>query len=183
MQRYREIIKYSVIRSSLLINFCNFLTGGPSCQQINGKLSSDINVHKWIEQHFAKSRIPPFSFVYGGKDSKTFITRWRYYAEKLVNDDPNVEKYLYSYRDRKSGLEVKCFVNGYTDFHAVEWVLKFSNTSTRNTPILEKTDAVNYSFAYDRKGTFTLHHAKGSNAERSDFMPLDDTLEIGKILL
>jgi len=176
-----EIIKCLVLKSSLLISFATFLIGGlVNGQQLNDKFSNGINVQRWIEQHFAKSKIPPFSFVYGGKDSKTFITRWKYHAEKLVNDDPNIEKYLYSYWDRKSGLEVKCFVNGYTDFHAVEWVLKFSNKSTRNTPILEKTEAVNYSFAYNRKGTFILHHAKGSNAERSDFMPLDDTLEIGK---
>jgi len=40
--------------------------------------------------------------------------------------------------------------------------------------------AVDYSFNSGSKGSFVLHHAKGSNAERADFQPIDENLEPGK---
>jgi len=169
-----------VIRSCILINFAIFLSVETiNGQQINGNHGSDINVHQWIEQHFAKGTIPPFSFVYGGKDAKTFITRWKYSVEKQPSDDFNEEKSIYSYQDEKSGLLVKCYVTSYKDFPAVEWVLKFSNTSASNTPVIENAEVVDQLFAYKRGGTFVLHHSKGSNAQPDDYMPLDDTLTIG----
>lgn len=38
-----------------------------NCQTIMDISSNGVNVHQWIEEHFAKGKIPPFSFVYGGK--------------------------------------------------------------------------------------------------------------------
>lgn len=143
-------------------------------------LKSDTDIHQWIKEHFAKGKIPPFSFNYNEADSKTFITRWAYSAEKLISNNPDLEKYLFTYYDKNSGLKVKCFVTGFKDFPAVEWVLKFSNTSNRNTPILKKPYVLNYLSACESKGGFILHHANGSNATRSDFIPIDDTLKAGK---
>lgn len=167
----------------LIIFFIVYLKGPVIAQEINNTPYPQVNVHDWIQQHFSRNHVPPFSFVYGGKDSKNFITHWKYYSEQLKSSDPGVEKYLYTYADNQSGLKVKCFVTGYLDFHAVEWVLNFSNTSNRNTSILEKTDAINCLFSYPQKGTFILHHSNGSNAKRSDFMPTDDTLETGKDII
>jgi hypothetical protein len=59
-------------------------------------------------------------------------------------------------------------------------VLKFSNTSGKNTPLIEKASIIDFSFGSKEKGTFVLHHAKGSNAERSDFQPIDETMQVGK---
>lgn len=77
-------------------------------------------------------------------------------------------------------MVVKCFVSCFNDFNAVEWVVKFSNTSGIDAPILERVAAVDYSFVSGEKGTFVLHHARGSNAERTDFKPVDETMEAGK---
>jgi len=87
----------------------------------------EVNALQWVKDHFARGKVPPFSFKYGGIDSKTFITRWKYTAEKQVSEDPNKEKNVFSYQDNRSGVIVKCFVTAYKDFPAVEWVLKFSN--------------------------------------------------------
>jgi alpha-galactosidase len=174
------ILKSLWIRLCLIIVLTISSAGSKAGNQPGqGSSKSDTDIHQWIIEHFAKGEIPPFSFVYGGADSKTFINKWEYSAEKLISNDPKTEKYIYSYWDKQSGLLVKCFVTGFMDFHAVEWVLKFSNTLNHNTPILEKTDVFNHSSVFHRKGTFILHHAKGSNAAKNDFMPLDDTLEVG----
>lgn len=145
-----------------------------------GMESGRADIKKWISGHFAKGKLPPFSFVYGGKNSDSFIRKWGFRAEKLKPRDNGSEESLYIYTDQQSGLVVKCLVTSFIDFPAVEWVLKFSNTSEKNTPIIEKANVIDYSFGSDYKGNFILHHAKGSNAERSDFQPVDEKLEIGK---
>ena len=94
--------------------------------------------------------------------------------------EPDSEAFVYSYSDKQSGLVVTCNVNVFSDFPAVEWVLKFSNTSGKNTPLIEKVAVIDYSFVTENKGTLILHHTKGSNAERSDFQPIDEKLQVGK---
>lgn len=142
--------------------------------------SNSIKAKQWAEEHFAKGKVPPFSFLYGGRSSDTFIKSWQYRADKLKSKEPNAEETLYTYSDKSSGLVIKCTVTSFTDFPSVEWVLKFSNTSGLNTPILEKVAVVDYSFNAGTKGSFVLHHAKGSNAEKTDFQPIDENVEVGK---
>jgi len=145
--------------------------------------SVDENIDIWIKENFAKSKIPPFSFIYGEKQSASFIRKWNFHAEKLPSDQPDVDKYLFTYREPKGHLLVKCEVTGFQNFQAVEWVLKFSNTGNANTPLIEKAKVADHQFAATRKGTFILHHAKGSNAAKDDFIPLDDTLAVQKSIL
>ena len=45
------------------------------CQKISGVSSNAVDVHQWIGEQFAKGKVPPFSFVYGGKSSDNFIRR------------------------------------------------------------------------------------------------------------
>ncbi|MBW8325088.1 MAG: alpha-galactosidase [Prolixibacteraceae bacterium] len=144
-------------------------------QQVRG-----TDAHQWVKQHFAKGKIPPFSFVYGGKNSNSFLKNWQFKAEKLLAVEPKSEVSAFTYSDPKSGLAVKCIVTCFADFQAVEWVLNFTNTSGKNTPIIEKAAAIDYSFVAEEKGVFVLHHAKGSNAERSDFLPIDEKMQPGK---
>ncbi len=135
---------------------------------------------KWISTHFGKGKTPPFSFVYGGKNSDSFIRGWSYKAENIKSKETNSEETIYTYSDPQTGLAVTCYVTSFTDFPAVEWVLKFSNNSSINSPIIEKSSVVNYTFSTKEKGKFVLHHARGSNAEKEDFQPIDDLMEIGK---
>ena len=138
------------------------------------------NAKQWMEQRFAKGVIPPFSFVYGGKNSNSFIRTWQYHSEKLPSTEANKEMYAFYYSDKATGLVVKCVVTCFTDFEAVEWVLNFKNTSGKDTPLIEKVAAVDHSFTGNDSGTFIFHHAKGSSEDRTDFQPIDATMSIGK---
>jgi alpha-galactosidase len=151
-----------------------------NCQENSKPVKADTNTHNWVEQHFAKGKVPPFSFMYGGKSSRTFIRSWDHSVEIKKSTDPNVEEFIYTYRDKKSGISVKCFVSCFKDFPAVEWVLKFTNSSDHNSPIIDNAKTIDYSFVSDQKGTFTLYHANGSNAQKTDFQPLLDVLKIGE---
>jgi alpha-galactosidase len=179
-------IKINVIKMTnrLIIPFILafiFFCGHVNSQSRQTSQVKSFDATRWVKEHFAKGKIPPFSFKYGGIDSKTFITRWQYNAEKQVSDEPHMEKYVFSYKDNKSGLLVKCFVTAYIDFPAVEWLLRFSNLSPANTPVIENANVINSTFSYNQKGTFLLHHSQGSNAQRTDFQPIDEILKIEEI--
>ncbi len=161
----------------LFISLFNHKVLGQSSQSIP---ANNVEIRQWIEQQFNKGKIPPFSFVYGGKESHSFIKSWQFKSEKIKLTEPNSEGFVYSYSDKQSGLLITCNVNVFNDFPAVEWVLKFSNTSGKNTPLIEKVAVIDYSFVTENKGTLILHHTKGSNAERSDFQPIDEKLQVGK---
>ncbi len=137
-------------------------------------------VNSWILKNFSKNQVPPFSFTYGGKDSKSFIRSWEFRSTPILLADPAMEKYLFRWRDAKTGLVVKCTVTGYSDYPAVEWTIVFENTSKANTPVLEKVHAADYTFRYEQEGAVTLHHSRGSSGERSDFMGYADVLGAGK---
>jgi len=135
------------------------------------------DVKQWVDQHFAKGKIPPFSFVYGGKSSDTFIKNWKFSAKKIKSDEILTEKIIYTYSEPDGGLSVRCSVVLFNDFPAVEWVLKFSNSSGENTPVIEKEAVIDYSFTAIKEGEFILHHNRGSNAKRSDFQPIDEKMQ------
>ena len=142
--------------------------------------NNNISVHQWVELNFAKGKVPPFSFIYAGKSSDNFIQNWQFHSEKLKSAEPNAEETVYIYSDKQSGLVVKCFLTYFHDYPAVEWVIKFSNTSGNNTPIIEKAAAIDYTFVSEEEGDFILYHARGSDGKRNDFQPIDEKLSTNK---
>jgi alpha-galactosidase len=68
---------------------------------------NNIKASKWLEEKFAKGNIPPFSFIYDGKSSDTFITSWEYKSEKIKSSGNDVEEYIYTYSDKQTGFGCK----------------------------------------------------------------------------
>ncbi|MFA6128935.1 MAG: alpha-galactosidase [Bacteroidales bacterium] len=147
---------------------------------LNGFPAPDNTSQDWIRKNFSKNALPPFSFTYGGKDSRTFIKSWEFRTEAFKQNDLAVLKYLFTWRDQKSGLIVSCMVSGYSNFPVVEWTIHFRNSSEKNTPVIENARAVDYDFRYGTEGSVTLHHSRGSSGERSDFAGYADVLSAGK---
>jgi alpha-galactosidase len=147
---------------------------------INSQASNFVKADNWIKEKFTRGAVPPFSFIYGGRSSNSFITSWDYKAEELPSPEKDVKNTLFTYTDKQTGLVVKCFVACYADYNAAEYVLRFSNTSERNTPILENAAVIDNTFSYNTEGTFTLYHSLGSNGAVNDFQPFDEKMQIGK---
>ncbi len=137
-------------------------------------------VSRWVDDHFARNADPPFSFEFAGKNSRTFLPGWEYSHGIQKSADPKIEERVYTYRDQQSGLTVQCSVSLFRDFPAVEWVLRFTNTSGAPSPMIGRAKAIDVSFASREAGDFILHHAYGSNAQRTDFQPRRDALQVGK---
>lgn len=116
-----------------------------------------------MRQHFAAGKLPPFSFVYGGKESKTFLTGWEFHEQKLPQTDQAIQNIRYSWRERKTGFTASCVVTCYQDFPAIEWVVRFTNGSHQNSHLLENVKAIDQTFRYETEGPVTLYHSRGSS--------------------
>ena len=139
-------------------------------------------VDKWIEAHFAKGQTTPFSFTYGKQSSAQWLKKCQYKSEKFATTDPNTLHYRFTYSNTQDGLQVTCDVNGYTDFGAVDWVLRFTNISNKNTEKIADVRTCDIAFKSARDKDFNIYYANGSEATRADFAPHTKTLHPGDTL-
>ena len=146
--------------------------------QATQKIVVPQDVEKWITTSFGRSKLPPFTFVYGDKHSSGFIRKWKHTLKVQPCDEANVVKYLATYTDPTTGLQVKCEISGFKEFNAVEWVLHFTNTSDSNTPQIKDVKVADYTMQSASTEPYQLLSCKGSNGARADFMatlaPIDD---------
>lgn len=175
-------IRYNRIARMLLIGLLCllFCIDNVNAQQANNTTALRVDVRQWVKKQFAKGQVPPFSFVYGDRKSTDFIKNWQFKAEKIISTDPSIEKTVYTYTDKKSGLSVRCNVSCFDEFQAVEWTLHFSNLATADTTaVISKVAAADYTLSYRHQGETILHHSRGSDAKRNDFEPLMSPVKEG----
>ena len=81
-----------------------------------------------------------------------------------------------TYADPKTGLEVVCELTQFADFPAGEWVLRFTNRGTADTPILQDILPLDVQVTLGERAAPVLHYGKGSGIGRDDFLPIDKQL-------
>ena len=118
---------------------------------------------------------PPFSFLYDGKLSNELLKNWlvKRNSQKL---DPQRTEHTLIYTEPAGRLQVRCVLIEYHDFPTVEWTLHFKNTSSTDTPIIEKIQALDIELNQGSDGEFLLHHNVGSPANGNDYGPLETPL-------
>jgi alpha-galactosidase len=129
---------------------------------------------------FAAQRVdrpdgPPFSFVYSGQPSASFLAEWPSKTDKKADGDRTTRTTVYT--DPATKLRVTVVYTMYKDFPAVEWVVRFKNTGATDTPIIENVLASAVRFNDWPEGLSTLYRARGSDATRDDFGPIVDPLQ------
>ena len=117
----------------------------------------------------------PFSFIYGGKESGSFLHGWKHEHRRL-DAHQGREKHEITWTDPDTGLAVTCEVTLFTDFPAVEWVLRFTNYGSEDTPILENIRALDTNVSIPETSQVTLHHSHGSSCTATDFLPMDEKI-------
>jgi alpha-galactosidase len=121
----------------------------------------------------------PFSFVYSGKSSHEFISKWKKTESKKVL--PNgVQRKILSYTDPQSQLEVTCEISQYPKSHAAEWLLRLKNNGSQDTAILEDIRPLDLNVPEASGGTIIFHSAYGSPySDSEDFTPIEKPLHVG----
>lgn len=138
-------------------------------------------VERFVRERLGKEKPAPISFLYDGKPSASFLPLWTFAEEHKKIDDDRTERIL-SYTDPRTGLAIRLIATVYGDYPAVEWVVKFKNTSSVNTPIIEAVEAVDTEFTHMNRGNFVLHRSQGSNAAADDFAPMVEPILPGRCI-
>jgi len=132
----------------------------------------------WFEKAFSeepKQASAPFSFVYGGTPSSSFLTNWKVKAEKK-DAGQGTEQRTLTYTDPATRLEIRCEATLFAGSPAVEWVLCATNKGDTDTPVLEKLLPLNLDLEVPETGDVTLHYLQGSKMTPADFLPMDTPL-------
>ncbi len=129
---------------------------------------ADLPVREQESERYATE--PPFSFVYDGKASADFLTKWKLERFSRPRDGRRNERTL-TWTDPVTGLEVRCAAIEYADFPTVEWTLYFRNGGTNETPILSDIQALDLSLQRPAEGEFTLHHHTADNCTADSYEP------------
>ena len=135
------------------------------------------SLEAFIARHLENTASPPFAFLFSGKPSAEFLAKWTVTAETREADGKIIKTIVYA--DPATRLRITVTYVIYREFPAVEWILRFKNEGAVNTPLIEDTRACSVRFDDWSEGPVSLYRAKGSNAERSDFAPVQETLAEG----
>jgi len=142
--------------------------------------SKETDCTAWASANFAKGKVPPFSFVYGGRPSSEFIRKWKFSAEKLTPERVQETLTSYKWTDPATGFEVVCQVKTFDDFNAVEWVLYFRNSSSHNSQQISQVKVFDVAPQSSAKtGAWELFYNNGSNAGKHDFMAMTKDFSVG----
>lgn len=117
----------------------------------------------------------PISFQYGNEDSSDFLPRCeRKMTTKRLTKD--IVQHQFVYTDPATGLRTTLEMKVHDDFAAVEWVTRFKNTGSADTPILQNIQSMD--LAWMAAGEPVLRYAKGSTMNVQDFLPQHVPLKV-----
>jgi hypothetical protein len=122
---------------------------------------------------------PPFAFKLGGKPSAELLGTWQV-SRATQPGAKGVKTQVVTWRDPQSGLECEMAQQTFAGFPAVEWVLRFRNTGTADTPILEDIRAMDAPWSVC--GDTHVRRSRGSSASMADFEFLSTPLAAGETL-
>jgi len=152
-------------------------------------------MHQWVnrallEESPSATAVPdsrgwtekiPFSFTFDGRSSANLLPQWK---RSIIHEPPanGSQRHTITWSDEQTGLEVTCEATVFSDFPAVEWLLRLKNTSNKDTPILQDIRPLDLKIGLDEKEPVIFHHIKGSTDRADDFESIDTALPSGQTI-
>jgi len=163
------------VKRTFVLGLALFILGGMwLAGEDQGETRDRGSYDRFVAGHVKKAGSPPFAFTYGGKASSEFLAKWASTPETRSTAQGTIETVVY--RDASTKLRVTSVYTLYSDFPAVEWVLRFKNEGSSDTPVIADVLSCAVEFQDWPRGDSVLYRALGSSAQRSDFAPVRDPL-------
>ncbi len=139
----------------------------------------------YLDDHTCGNVLPnrsnvPFSFLYDGKTSAELLPDWDF--QESSRSPAQAQQRTVRYLDPKTGLCIECQVTTYRQHAGVDWVCWLSNTSDRDTPIIEQflpLHVNNLLTNLTPKDRITLRWSQGDGCTSESFLPHDEALAVG----
>jgi alpha-galactosidase len=134
---------------------------------------------QWVKNRVvgSRSKVAPFSFEYGGNPDAKLLDTWSRIAQTRQLDAIRKE-YTVTWRDRRTGLEIRYVVIDWADFPVVEWTVYFKNRGRADTPILANIQALDIALQHPIKESLSLHYIDGDGIA-SAYAPRLALLQLG----
>ena len=125
----------------------------------------------WAKYLGAESPRIPFSFRYGDQPVDSLLSGWTK-TTRSEQLSAGREQYTITWKDPKTGLEVRSVAVRYGDFPVVEWTVYFKNAGAANTPILADIQALDVAFQRGADSAeFVLNGNKGDFEAADSYEP------------
>ncbi len=121
---------------------------------------------------------PPFSFIYGGESSRVLLGTWARKTERRALGD--IDEFISAWTDPRTGLRVTATARSFKNYPAVEWILRFENTGSQDSPILEKVNALDIAFQSPATREAVLDQINGDDCSQKSFFPVERPLRLGE---
>ncbi len=112
--------------------------------------------------------------------SDELLAQWPH-TEETERLDKSRTQYRQTWTDPKTGLQVRAVAVTYDDFPAAEWTLYFKNAGDKNTPLLEKVQALDAQWERPSSGEFLLRSAFGDYCDPEAYQPIELPLPASSI--
>jgi alpha-galactosidase len=122
---------------------------------------------------------PPLSFLLDGTPSAELLNGWERTCEQHRGEDGTVAG-AEVFRDPATGLECRREWTSYPGSPAVEWVVRFRNGGSADTPILSELQALDIALTVPPKGEPRLFYSKGTPVQIDDFALQERPLPAGE---
>ncbi|HOE11968.1 MAG TPA: alpha-galactosidase [bacterium] len=109
----------------------------------------------------------PFSFVYGGKLSRDLMGTWAY-ESRTVEEADWIRREV-SWTDPDTKIQVQATVRSFRRYPATDWVIRFRNTGSGNSPILEDIQALDMPLRTKGNQTVTVRRNYGDVFDERSF--------------
>jgi len=139
----------------------------------------------WIDQlgplptDFLAKDKPPFSFVYDGQPSATLLSTWKRTETPTAGTAADRTVRTVTWTDPKTGLVLTATVTAFRDFPAVEWLLRFENRGTADTPLLENVQALDVTLGTGAD-PIVLDQIAGDDASTHSYNPIEQEVKAGQ---
>ncbi len=151
--------------------------------RFDSNLTADAKLERWLEESFRPGLAIPFSFIYKGASSRTFLDQWVWREETRAAGGRTTRVVTVEAPD---GLKAIVEVVRLPGFAAVEWLLSFEHGGTADSGLLEHVHAVDLCvqpppFVWSGASCagaheIILHYAAGSDLKIDDFIPLQEVM-------
>jgi alpha-galactosidase len=118
-----------------------------------------------------------FSFAYDGKQSHSFLSSWP--ADNTAHGFTDRVEHRSTWADPKTGLGLARNCTVFRDFPALDWVLRFENTGTQDTPILENVRVLDLALPTAAAEDVVLDQINGDDCSEKSFLPIERVLKPG----